>query len=814
MMDVLLDDKTSVRAGFEPFYKLSRERGYSSSDGLEIALYLRDGKLLEQMLLAEASDTEAEGMIQVPNLTAAMSTEAAASLVRRLLLTNRELYFRSPSSEMRRIMREVGKETIAQHKVQQWGLIVDQETAELYPAIAAKPSKKSRRGEDYSDSHFRARAENEYIVAIVKKGRIQEAAAIAAKRQGDFEGYSQDGLGAKLLRLPIDGAAEHALNFFRAALDANPQLDLWDAYITLATNMGKGSEPIALLRKKAGAAPVGGVDLENKLLSALLAADEVDAGVALMRKIMARHGTKADGSEAQFEAALQLAKLGALLNRSDLLNEGVRAAEAIAKKERHDHYHSSLASFYLAQGKPRDAERALLEGAAKNLGESYSMGRSSSPLVELAGLYHQHDRHGDVMYLLRSAEWPENDLAKLYKETDLRAVPLGYIAAAALAAEEDRTTAIAILERTLQSINNVDEPYKLLLSLQGEAALPFLDQLAAADRFEERPLIWKGKLLLDLGRLDEAEKTLREAIAIDPSDGEQGPDRRMIVYGVLADVLDAKGDKETAGVYRGAVQAIRLSERADRFLDAGLIKQAAEMYSRALEFFQDAYCIQSRLALQLSAMGRREEAAEHFRKAYQLMPDSFGRIESHCFGCEGVFSAQDAAQIAEEVFTELLQKNPTKPQLHYLMGYLREGQQRPAEAVQHYQQAVRLDPDYLNAWLHLGTALGEAGDPELRNEVMLALIRLDPLGKRAHVNHATDMKRLYDAVDQASTRVPKPSDAPLFTLKSRPKPHTDPYMEGYMSRYSMLDSYTRPTNPGLAIAATPIVRNLLLHTQR
>ena len=33
------------------------------------------------------------------------------------------------------------------------------------------------------------------------------------------------------------------------------------------------------------------------------------------------------------------------------------------------------------------------------------------------------------------------------------------------------------------------------------------------------------------------------------------------------------------------------------------------------------------------------------------MPDSFGRVESHCFGCESVFQGADAQALAERVFT-------------------------------------------------------------------------------------------------------------------------------------------------------------------
>ena len=88
------------------------------------------------------------------------------------------------------------------------------------------------------------------------------------------------------------------------------------------------------------------------------------------------------------------------------------------------------------------------------------------------------------------------------------------------------------------------------------------------------------------------------------------------------------------------------------------------------------------------------------------MPESFGRVESHCFGCEGVFHGELAQNIAEKVFGELAAKTPDKPQVHYLLGYLREEQGRYQEALPELQKAVKLDPDYLNAWKHLETHSG------------------------------------------------------------------------------------------------------------
>ena len=161
------------------------------------------------------------------------------------------------------------------------------------------------------------------------------------------------------------------------------------------------------------------------------------------------------------------------------------------------------------------------------------------------------------------------------------------------------------------------------------------------------------------------------------------------------------------------------------------------MYEDATAQFADAYCIQSRLAIQLTKQGRYEEAVEHYRTAYELMPDSFGRVESHCFGCESVFEDARAQSIAEEVFAKLVVSEAGKPQVHYMLAYLRKIQGRYEEALEGFRRAVGIDPLYLNAWKQL-YSLGEHVhmEPWERDLVALKLIELNPLRNHAKVKLA------------------------------------------------------------------------------
>jgi tetratricopeptide (TPR) repeat protein len=389
---------------------------------------------------------------------------------------------------------------------------------------------------------------------------------------------------------------------------------------------------------------------------------------------------------------------------------------------------------------------------------------------------------------------------------------LAYMAAWACAKTGDKERALKIDNAVLDRDPSFDPAYELLTQLSGIDCFPRLALLLQRDRFQPRPLIWKAQVELDNGKLDAAEKDARVAIAIDPSDGEQGPGRRMRAYSVLADILDRKGDKEHATIYHGAVDAIRLSEHADRFYEAGLITRAAGMYAQAPTHFSDAYCIQSRLALRLAELGDNAGAEEHYRRAYELMPESFGRVESHCFGCERAFAGYRPQSIAEQVFNQLAVKMPNNPQVHYLLGYLRTEQDRYADALPEFQKAVKIDPDYFNAWKKIGEVSSGIFVPvSVRNETATNEARLDPLGRHDGVNvqDFTDLAAVWNAAAAAKDLLSKPS-GPLMPMNPRTSAGT-PVSDTDESSFSS-DYVSGQNSNGFKTPGSFIYQNRLLQT--
>jgi tetratricopeptide (TPR) repeat protein len=237
------------------------------------------------------------------------------------------------------------------------------------------------------------------------------------------------------------------------------------------------------------------------------------------------------------------------------------------------------------------------------------------------------------------------------------------------------------------------------------------------------------------------------------------------------------------------------------------------MYEEALKHFADAYCIQSRLAIQLSALGMNEEAEAHYRRAFELMPDSFGRVESHCFGCEKAFEGERAQNIAEKVFTKFAAEHPDKPQVHYLLGYLREEQERFNEAHTNYLTAVRLDPEYLNAWVRMQSISDNVLMPaKERDEMTFNILRLDPLQHHASpgFQHVSDLTRLWDAVANAASRRSSPvSDlfaltASKIALEKKGENANEQFFQGRFME--QMQQQREGLSPAGAVAQTVFVR--------
>ncbi len=761
--------------------------------------------------LSSSADQANSDTLAVPDLVTLVGSQRAENILRQALLKNASLEI-SVGEATKKLARKLSIELIEKLVAPQWSLCQSIKSIDLFEALQARFEKSqtqpaNRKGakksgglarmlsrltgfgetlSDQEDSYELRSARVYYFLGLLAADRTQDAVKIHQGMKEDS--FQSHWFHSAMEQLRKAGRSEQVYEFYRELLSRNIELNHWEAYISIASETGHGKEMLQAVMTAAANPKIKEKQrkvLQRHLRDAFLAVGKIDEAVALLREELAACNSPTEKAVNEcMDAALKLAELGNLLDRQSWLEEGLQFAQKIAKAAPVEGYYPThsrnrlmdlLLKLDRGPASEQLAKQQLADSVDKRGSEEGSWmptrgiyASSSQALSDLLHVYAQADRHDDVLVLLKEAPWwGEKDLALLDSSVDDKKTLLLDVAEA-LAETGEASLARSLVEKSLHESSGNDRAYQILLELEGQEAMPLLMELAERDRFEERPLIWRAKLLLEAGQVDEAERVLKQAISIDPSDGEQGKGDRMRAYAVLADVHQARGDDEQEEFFRRVIRAIRRAEEADDFYSVGLKMRGISMYREALLQFKDAYCIQSRMAIQLAQIGKVDEAAVHYQRAFELMPDSFGRVESHCFGCEKAFSGGLAQTIAERVFADFLQKHPDKPQVHYLVGYLRSSQDRHTEALAAYSRAVKLDPDYLNAWekiLDLGENIFLPRDRQ--DEATFNLIRLDPLGKHVgfDAQEVADLAQLWEVFTQSRPQ-PVSMAKSLFPLEA------------------------------------------------
>jgi tetratricopeptide (TPR) repeat protein len=713
--------------------------------------------------------------LDVPLLEKELSAEETKAALKRFLkLGLKQFSIRHDST--RKLAGEVAVEMADVLTAAPWALVKELGNGLLFEKLEKKF------GAQIEEYEY-IQAESDYVHYLIVTNRSQEAvdrimASLKRKQNSQislniYNSKSEDG----------QRQSVQLMNFLRALLTTKPEAPYWDDYISLSAKHQQSERALKDLRvalEKPGVDPALQRVLKPHMSVALLAADEREAGIqALVEtvKLGADEKSLREGNSNFVDTCLQLINLGRLLQRPELKQLALQSAKAAfinMNEYRKGNEITSLCDNLISNGYLEEAEAILADRlvALKQAPQTnnYSGRNEYDELLgRLLRIYDQANRGNELLALLeQSPDWSRSDLADYMGQNSFSDKTLAGVGRALVKADR-KAEAAKLARRLVWSRPALDDGYQLLLDTHSaEDAHKLLNDVEKRDRFQERPLIWRAQLLLNENKLAEAEAEVQRATKIDPSDGEQGKGDRMRAYAVLGAILERKGDAAGAKLMTNIIKAIRASEEADDWWQAGLLKEAVRKYQDALKSFSDAYCVQSRLALRFAELGDMKMAEQHYIKAFELMPSSFGRIESHCFGCEGAFASKLAQEIAERVFTRLQKEQPENPQVHYLLGYLRESQDRNQEAGNAYRAAIRLDRYYYNALKNLQD-LAEPLKLSAAEVDALALerLRLDPNGTRGSVVISTPAKLLlmWKLILDSEKAMPKGESGPLLALK-------------------------------------------------
>ncbi len=274
-----------------------------------------------------------------------------------------------------------------------------------------------------------------------------------------------------------------------------------------------------------------------------------------------------------------------------------------------------------------------------------------------------------------------------------------------------------------------------------------------------------GRALLALDRLEEAEESFVEALALDPewvaprmgiAAVAMRADEPFKVVHHLERATAVDPDYPDAFVELGRYYALlgepalaratferwteAHPEDADMLINAGLAAFDAADYATALEFFDRALEVardggqksgaRTFRANSLDMLGRYEEAVAEYERVIRYAPDWW---EAHAN--LGICHARnDRPEEADKAFRRGLEYCPGSPEIRdELAAHLLAERKEPKEALALAEEAVELGSDEIRHLHTLGEARLAVGDEVGAEEAYRSVLSLDPENPEAHL---------------------------------------------------------------------------------
>lgn len=276
--------------------------------------------------------------------------------------------------------------------------------------------------------------------------------------------------------------------------------------------------------------------------------------------------------------------------------------------------------------------------------------------------------------------------------------------------DEDQRTALRMPERA-----GADEPsasdiaglhaagLDALRDEDFERAIGFFERVV--ELAPEHEFAWNnlGRSYLKMERLDEAESALRTQIEVDPFD--------EYAYNNLGQVLEELGRSDEAlAAYRKQIEINPLDQYASA--NVGTLLHGEQRFSDAIPYLETAIRItpdrpylRAALADAYQKVGRHAEAQQLLQELLPSATADSVSVEIHP-GAEGLVSA----------------------------GYAARQQGRTAAAVDLYERAAEIDPEYPEVWSRLGNAYIELEDYDGAIEALRRQIEIDPSTENAYLD--------------------------------------------------------------------------------
>jgi predicted O-linked N-acetylglucosamine transferase (SPINDLY family) len=236
------------------------------------------------------------------------------------------------------------------------------------------------------------------------------------------------------------------------------------------------------------------------------------------------------------------------------------------------------------------------------------------------------------------------------------------------------------------------------------------------------------------GRLQAAEQTYRQILAVDPNQVDAIHLLGLIAHQVgkhgiaveyIRRAIALKGD--TAAFHNNLGNALKCQRKLD---------EAIKSYRRALELnpkYAEAY---NNLGAALNDQEKLDEAVACYRRALELKPN----YAEARYNLGNALTCQGNLDGALACYREALQLNPDFAEDHNNMGNVLKDQGKLDEAVASYRRALELKPDHADTHINLGIVLKDRRKLDEAAACFRRALELKPDRAEAHNNLGNVLK--------------------------------------------------------------------------
>lgn len=165
-------------------------------------------------------------------------------------------------------------------------------------------------------------------------------------------------------------------------------------------------------------------------------------------------------------------------------------------------------------------------------------------------------------------------------------------------------------------------------------------------------------------------------------------------------------------------------KKGNQLVRSGKLDEALEIYAKAEKSDPKNPKLQLVYGLTLAQKGQAVEAARHLRAAVQLESTYQG-----WYSLGLVYANQNAFVEAMEAYQEAIKLNPRAYKTWYQLGLVQAAQGRFKEAIQSYGQAIEMNPQFDDGYIGLGSAYFWFGEREQAKQQVAKMRQLNMLEK-------------------------------------------------------------------------------------